>query len=412
MQDQYRHAEAEYFNLRGQFDTGRMTREQFDEKLRELIQQDQQGRYWMLGADSGKWYFYDGANWVQGDPYSGTAAPAPPPPVEPHPVPPAAPARVEPVTARPQPAPTASRAAPAVVPTPPSGAPPAVVSTPSSDNTARPFPLVPVLLGLVLLGLAAAAFFAFQNGANLFTTSSPPGTTPLVSALTPAPSAVSLGTQPTEELPTEPPVETLIPPTDEPTEITATTAPTSVPETATPAGPTATVAVPAVPPTVAGIATETRTPAPTLTRIPVTPTLTRIPVTPTPVPPTETALPECPAGVCVTNIAVEPSPPRRNQEIKFNTTFVNSTGETRGFSWLVLLSYAEDGRGLGESNVANINVPPGTSQFQVIYAGVTGKGGCVQLYARAASQDQDKNRTFFPNSDGNPVRTYFEVCPP
>lgn len=398
MQDQYRHAEAEYFKLRGQFDTGRMTREQFDEKLRELIQQDQQGRYWMLGADSGKWYFYDGANWVQGDPYSGTAAPAPPPPIEPRPVPPAAPARVEHVAERPKPAPTAARPAPAAAPT-----------APPSDSNARAFPLVPVLLGLALLGLAAAAFFVFQNGANIFTASNPPGTTP-VTTLTPAPTAVSLGTQPTEELPTEPAVETEIPPSDEPTQIPVTTAPTSVPETATPevtvvviAGPTATVAVPAVPPTVPVIATETRTRAPTPTRNPVTPT---------PIPPTETALPECPTGVCVTHIAVEPSPPRRNQEIAFNTTFVNSTGETRGFSWLVLLSYAEDGKGLGESNVANINVPPGTSVFQVVYAGVTGKGGCVQLYARAASQDQDKNRTFFPSSDGNPVRTYFEVCPP
>ena len=55
MQDQYQHSEDEYFKLRGQFDTGRLTQEEFDEKLRALMVQDEQGRYWMLGADSGKW---------------------------------------------------------------------------------------------------------------------------------------------------------------------------------------------------------------------------------------------------------------------------------------------------------------------------------------------------------------------
>jgi hypothetical protein len=30
--------------------------------------QDDQGRWWMVGAASGKWYVYDGQNWIAGDP--------------------------------------------------------------------------------------------------------------------------------------------------------------------------------------------------------------------------------------------------------------------------------------------------------------------------------------------------------
>src|SRR5581483_211767 len=74
--DKYRHVEDEYFKLRGQFDTGRLTQDQFGEKLRELMVQDDKGRYWMLGADSGKWYYYDGTKWVTGDPFVGAEAPA------------------------------------------------------------------------------------------------------------------------------------------------------------------------------------------------------------------------------------------------------------------------------------------------------------------------------------------------
>ena len=52
--EKFRASEDAYFRLRGQFDTGRITAEQFDERVRELAVQDAQGRYWMPGADSGK----------------------------------------------------------------------------------------------------------------------------------------------------------------------------------------------------------------------------------------------------------------------------------------------------------------------------------------------------------------------
>src|ERR1700694_4082842 len=117
--DKFRHAEDEYFKLRGQFDTGRLTQDQFDEKLRELMQQDEQGRYWMLGADSAKWYFYDGTKWVQGAPYQGAEIPIAPaqetgsytpanPPASPPASPTTSPPPVSPTTSPPPVSPTVS----------------------------------------------------------------------------------------------------------------------------------------------------------------------------------------------------------------------------------------------------------------------------------------------------------------
>ena len=68
--ERFENAEQEFFKLKGQLDAGRITPEQFDQALRELIVEDDQGRFWMLGADSGKWYLRDGEVWVEANPPS------------------------------------------------------------------------------------------------------------------------------------------------------------------------------------------------------------------------------------------------------------------------------------------------------------------------------------------------------
>jgi hypothetical protein len=67
--DGFKKAEDEYFRLKGRLAAGRITREEFDAALKDLMTQDAQGRYWMLGADSGKWYVHDGQSWLEGQPY-------------------------------------------------------------------------------------------------------------------------------------------------------------------------------------------------------------------------------------------------------------------------------------------------------------------------------------------------------
>ena len=58
--DQFRRAEDEYFRLKGQLAAGRITPEQFEAALKNLMLQDAQGRWWMLGPDTGKWHVHDG----------------------------------------------------------------------------------------------------------------------------------------------------------------------------------------------------------------------------------------------------------------------------------------------------------------------------------------------------------------
>ena len=45
------------------YSVGQISREQYQTALRELVVQDDQGEYWMLGVESGEWYWYDGEEW-------------------------------------------------------------------------------------------------------------------------------------------------------------------------------------------------------------------------------------------------------------------------------------------------------------------------------------------------------------
>lgn len=66
--------QARFFELKGKLAVGQLQEEDFKRELEKLRFQDGQGRWWMIGAQSGRWYYYDGARWLLGDP------PEPPPP--------------------------------------------------------------------------------------------------------------------------------------------------------------------------------------------------------------------------------------------------------------------------------------------------------------------------------------------
>jgi hypothetical protein len=78
-------AEREFRELRRKLDAGEIDERDFEAELRHLQVLDVQGRYWMIGAQSGLWYYYDGERWVQGEPpveraaASTQAAPPKPP---------------------------------------------------------------------------------------------------------------------------------------------------------------------------------------------------------------------------------------------------------------------------------------------------------------------------------------------
>src|SRR5947209_11370328 len=64
----FRQAEERYFSLRGQLDTGRITRAQFDAALADLMLRDSQGRYWAIGGDTGRWNVFQSGAWIEAAP--------------------------------------------------------------------------------------------------------------------------------------------------------------------------------------------------------------------------------------------------------------------------------------------------------------------------------------------------------
>jgi hypothetical protein len=62
-------AEEEYLRLRGELDAGRITAESFEKAL-EAAMVEHDGRWWMLGANSGTWYVHDGSAWTEASPPS------------------------------------------------------------------------------------------------------------------------------------------------------------------------------------------------------------------------------------------------------------------------------------------------------------------------------------------------------
>lgn len=67
-------AERKFFALKGKHASGLLTDEEYDAALKDLIIQDEEGRPWMLGAETGQWYYHDGEDWVAGEPPGPEAA--------------------------------------------------------------------------------------------------------------------------------------------------------------------------------------------------------------------------------------------------------------------------------------------------------------------------------------------------
>ena len=67
--------ETEYRQLKAQFDAGQLTEAGFKARLQELMIEDEQDRWWMIGYETGQWYVHDGEKWVPAEPPRPAAAP-------------------------------------------------------------------------------------------------------------------------------------------------------------------------------------------------------------------------------------------------------------------------------------------------------------------------------------------------
>jgi hypothetical protein len=70
MDDQFKNVEEEFNQLRDEFNRKRLSEPDFKKRLKELRLQDQDGRFWTIGAQTGKWYCFDGNDWIEARPPS------------------------------------------------------------------------------------------------------------------------------------------------------------------------------------------------------------------------------------------------------------------------------------------------------------------------------------------------------
>lgn len=70
MDDRFKNVEKEFAQLRDEFNRKRLSEPDFKKKLKELRLQDQDGRFWTIGAQTGKWYCFDGNDWIEAKPPS------------------------------------------------------------------------------------------------------------------------------------------------------------------------------------------------------------------------------------------------------------------------------------------------------------------------------------------------------
>lgn len=60
--------ETQFKELKRQFEAGMLTEEDLRSQLQALMIQDQEGKWWMIGYESGQWHYHDGEQWVQSEP--------------------------------------------------------------------------------------------------------------------------------------------------------------------------------------------------------------------------------------------------------------------------------------------------------------------------------------------------------
>jgi tetratricopeptide (TPR) repeat protein len=64
--------ESRFFELKGKLAVGLITEDEFKREMENLRFQDPQGNWWMIDAQSGRWYYYDGTRWLLGQPNERT----------------------------------------------------------------------------------------------------------------------------------------------------------------------------------------------------------------------------------------------------------------------------------------------------------------------------------------------------
>ncbi len=68
MQERFKKIEEQFLQLRKDYKKQKLTEREFKDRLKQLRITDKNGRCWTIGAKTGKWYYYDGKEWVEASP--------------------------------------------------------------------------------------------------------------------------------------------------------------------------------------------------------------------------------------------------------------------------------------------------------------------------------------------------------
>jgi tetratricopeptide (TPR) repeat protein len=124
-----------------------------------------------------------------------------------------------------------------------------------------------------------------------------------------------------------------------------------------------------------------------------------------------TPTPPIPPGLYVTNLRLEPPVPGRAQDVSFLATFLNTTGATQNYRWLVYIYKAENLRNtFGETASIATSIPVGAAEQKALGTWRTSVGGCDNFIARVVWLDENRKATPFNRPDGQVFELAFKVC--
>lgn len=135
----------------------------------------------------------------------------------------------------------------------------------------------------------------------------------------------------------------------------------------------------------------------------VTPTVRRVVPTPTRA---------IPPGVYVTNLRINPDPPKRATELHFYVTFLNTLPTPQTYKWLVYIYRTDTPNRSTSETTAHQSIIAGEGEHLSDGYWRLGPGGpCEPFFARVAYFNDENKAILFTQPDGRVFEKKFDVCP-
>jgi hypothetical protein len=64
----FQEADRRYAEIKRRQETGGLNQEEFEVELKQLMVEDEEGRWWAKSRTAGEWYFHDGTSWIKDTP--------------------------------------------------------------------------------------------------------------------------------------------------------------------------------------------------------------------------------------------------------------------------------------------------------------------------------------------------------